>query len=509
MKYTLYKSVLALTVGGFLLASTGCKKLEDFGDTNSNPLTSTDPITAALLTNAENGLGGIVAGTGVGGVRAGLYIQYFAETQYTDAGLYSEPNSDFGIYQTVIQDLQEIINRNTNPLTASKVLGSGSNANQIAVATILKSYYLWTLTDRWGDIPYSEALKGAANTTPKFDKQEDVYMGLLADLKTSITMFDAGLAVQGDILYSGNADKWKKLANTLRMQIALRMSKRYPAPGGIAATEFAAAVASPAGYITTNADNLTLRYPGGAAYKHPWYNIYDGRSDYAYSKTLADILNNLGDNRSSKFAGPGSPFPYGLTRAQATSSAAPAPGVYALVLADHNANSPLVIQGASYGLLAHAEAVERNWVTGSAKTLYDAGVTASFDQWSSTGAATVIAGKADYNAGVGGGTDIGRSTAFPSVLVGQSAVTTTKLDRIALQKYLAYYPDGVQGWSSWRRTNFPVLVPTSNATNSGKGIPRRYKYGITESNTNPTNLAAAVARLSGGDEVNSRIWWDL
>ena len=509
MKYTLYKSVLALTVGGFLLASTGCKKLEDFGDTNSNPLTSTEPITAALLTNAENGLGGIVAGIGIGGVRAGLYVQYFAETQYTDVSAFSEPNSDFGIYQGVIQDLQEIINRNTNPATATKVLGSGSNANQIAVATILKSYYLWTLTDRWGDIPYTEALKGAAIIAPKFDKQEVVYLGLLADLKSAIPMFDGGLAAQGDVIYSGNAAQWKKVANTLRMQIALRMSKRYPAPGGIAATEFAAAVGDPAGYITTNADNFTLRYPGGAAYKHPWFNTYDGRSDYGYSKTLSDIVNNLGDNRGASFGGTGSPFPYGLTRAQATSNAAPAPGSYALVLAEHNDNTPLVIQAASYGLLAHAEAVERNWVPGNAKALYDAGVTASFDQWNDAGAATVLANKADYNTGVGGGTDIGRSAAFPNVLVGQSAVTTTKLERLALQKYLAYYPDGVQGWSSWRRTNFPVLVPTTNASNSGKGIPRRYKYGVTESNTNATNLAEAVARLSGGDQVNSRIWWDL
>ena len=232
MKYTLYKSVLALTVGGFLLASAGCKKLEDFGDTNKNPLTSTEPITAALLTNALNNLGGVVTGTGTGGTRAGLYIQYFAETQYTDASSYSEPNSDFGLYSGPIQDLQSIINRNTDVVTAPKVLGSGSNANQIAVATILKSYFLWTLTDRWGDIPYSEALKGAANIAPKFDKQEAVYMGLLADLKSAIPMFDNGPEAQGDIIYKGNAAKWKKLANSLRMQIALRMSKRYPTAAG-------------------------------------------------------------------------------------------------------------------------------------------------------------------------------------------------------------------------------------------------------------------------------------
>lgn len=508
MKYTLYKSILALTLGGFLMTSSSCKKLEDFGNTNSNPLTSTEPITAALLTNAQNGLGGVVLGVGTGGVRTGLYVQYFAETQYTDVSLYSEPNSDFGVYNGSIQDLQEIINRNTDPATAVKASASGSNANQIAVATIMKVYYLWTLTDRWGDIPYTEALQGAAITKPKYDKQEEVYPHLLADLKAAIAGFDNGVPVSGDVIYSGDQAKWKKMANSLRMQIALRMSKRFPAAGALAATEFAEAVADPNGYITSNADNFTLPYPGGAAYKHPWYNLYDGRSDYAYSKTLADIVNNMSDNRGGSFGGPGSPFPYGLTRAQAISAAAPAPGTYGLVLAEHDDNTPLVIVAASYGLLAHAEAVERGWVSGDAKALYEAGVTASFNQWGDNGAAGLLAAKADYNTGVGAGTDIGRSNAFPNVLVGQNAVTTTKLQRIALQQYLAYYPDGVQGWCNWRRTDFPVLVPTSNATNSGKGIPRRFKYGITESNTNEENLAEAVSRLSGGDEVNSRNWWD-
>src|SRR5690606_33992837 len=170
-------------------------------------------------------------------------------------------------------------------------------------------------------------------TVPEYDKQEDVYNYLLRDLKAAIAGFDNGLAVRGDIMYNGDQAKWKKLANSLRMQIALRMSKRFPAAGGLAATEFAAAVADPNGYISTNADNFTINYPGGAAYVHPWYSIYDGRSDYGYSKTLADIVNNMSDNRGASFGGVGSPFPYGLTRAQATSASAPPPGGYALVLA--------------------------------------------------------------------------------------------------------------------------------------------------------------------------------
>src|SRR5690606_18736327 len=125
-------------------------------------------------------------------------------------------------------------------------------------------------------------------------------------------------------------------------------SKRFPNAGDFAATEFAKAVNNPNGYISDNEDNFTIPFPGGAAYKHPWYNIYDGRSDYAYSLTLSDILGTLGDPRSAAFGTPGTPFPYGLSRELAISSSAPAS--YALVLADHDDNAPLVVVGASYGL---------------------------------------------------------------------------------------------------------------------------------------------------------------
>lgn len=526
MKHNFFKSLLPLAAG-FLLVSTGCKKLQDFGDTNINPLGSTSPITAALLTNALVAIGGIVSGTGTGGTRAGIYVQYISETQYTDASLYSEPKLEYGIYIAALEDLQQIINRNSNPATAGSVAGSGSNANQMAVARITKSYIFWTLTDRWGDIPYSEALQGTNDLTPAYDKQEDIYKGLLKELKEAIAQFDGGAPVKGDIMYGGDQAKWKKVANSLRMMISIRMSKVFPAAGGLAATEFAAAVADPNGFIITNSDNFTLRYPGGAAYKHPWFDIYDGRSDYALSKTIADILGNMGDSRRSAYgglgtvAGPGTPFPYGLVRADATGPGAPGVSAYSFVLSAANRadNSPLVVVNAASVLLAHAEGIERGWIAGTAKTSYDAAITEAFSQWGVAGAASVIAGAGNYNTGAGGGNNIG-SNSFNSV-VGQNAITANPIERIYLQRYLAHFPDGVQGWSEWRRScdpgtpsprtaaaGIPKLVPTAYATNSGGGIPRRYVYGTSEYSTNPTEVGLAVGRLSSGDVVYSRVWWD-
>ena len=174
------------------------------------------------------------------------------------------------------------------------------------------------------------------------------------------------------------------------------------------------------------------------------------------------------------------------------------------------AGSPVVIIPAAYVLLAKSEAVLRGWISGDAETYYNAGVTQSFLQWgqSAAAASTYLAGAANFNTGNGGGNNIGNDPAYPSI-VGADAITTTQLERVALQRYLASFGDGLQAWSEWRRTGIPHLVPTAYGQNSPLEIPRRLTYGTNEYGLNPTAVAEAVARLAGGDKMNSRMWWDL
>ena len=77
----------------------------------------------------------------------------------------------------------------------------------------------------------------------------------------------------------------------------------------------------------------------------------------------------------------------------------------------------------------------------------------------------------------------------------------------AVQRWLAAYPNGLQAWFEWRRTGYPALKPTPNATNSSKQIPRRYVYGQGQYAVNKANVEAAAARI-GGDTQDSRVWWD-
>jgi hypothetical protein len=83
---------------------------------------------------------------------------------------------------------------------------------------------------------------------------------------------------------------------------------------------------------------------------------------------------------------------------------------------------------------------------------------------------------------------------------------TAGLRQIALQKWIALYTDGVEGWSEWRRTCVPATVKPGPAAIINT-VPRRYQYSIREHSVNSANVGAAIAR-QGADEFTTRVYWD-
>ncbi|MBK9532714.1 MAG: SusD/RagB family nutrient-binding outer membrane lipoprotein [Chitinophagaceae bacterium] len=509
MKNISIKKFAAAALITSVILGTGCAKISEFGDTNNNPNGITNPPPSALLTNVGSQMGGFASN-----LRRAVYAQYIAENQYTEVSLYALPLLEMsGTYSGPLNDLQTIINVNSNPATAGAASADGSNANQIAIARILKAYIYWTVTDAWGDIPYSEALLGAANLTPKFDKQEDVYFGMISELKQAAASFDVGTPIKGDILYGGNTASWKRLANSMRMMMAMRMSQRYPAAGGLAAVEFADAATADGGYITDNSQNFKIAYPGGA-YQNPWYLTYLTRDDYASSKTMGDVLNGLGDTRSTVYGTNSVMFPYGLTRDLAVAYGNSVGNGQSRVLAVSKRleNSPVSIIPASLVLLASAEAKERGWIpggSGSAELDYNAAITASFNEWGVAMPGGYLTGTANFNAGVGVPGSIGAEAApydnFRAASGNlQDAATPNKLSRIALQRWVCAFPNGQEGWAEQRRTGVPNLKTTR--FNTGPFVTR-YVYGNTDYGLNNANTLAAAASI-GGDNQDTKVWWD-
>jgi len=363
----------------------------------------------------------------------------------------------------------------------------------------LQQYIFWTITDRWGDVPYSEALLGVKNANPKYDRQEDIYKGMISALTKAVGAFDAS-AVKGDLIYAGDVSKWKRAANSLRMLMSLQLSKKFPAAGAFAATEFASALNDPGGYIQTNAQNMTLSYPGGN-FKSTWFALYNGRKDFGESKTMTDLMGSLGDSRQSAFGGATQDpaagnaletsnvgVPYGLARAKVEAFTS-ANGNWARILRGdfRKENGSIVVISAGQIALARAEAANYGWTSESLPTTYSLGIALSYEQW-----------------GLKVATDYLGQTSVALDAPGAAG----NLKKIAIQRYIAHYPDGMQAWNIWRKTGFPELTPAPDATNSSKQIPRRYTYGSTEFTSNKANVEAAVAALPGGDKQDSKVWWN-
>lgn len=473
---------------------TSCEKIKDFGDTNVDPNRTTTPNTAALLTSVLANISGRATQQ-----NPGYFCQYFAETQYPGISVYTLPQFDFdGLYAGSMYDCQNIINTATNPLTSGAAAANGSLNNQIAIARILKSYYFWVITDAWGDAPYSQALSGGTLQFPVYDKQEDIYKGILNELKEANAQFDGGNTVKGDVVFGGAVASWKKLSNSLRMLVALRMSKRYPNAGELASNEFNAALSAAGGSIETNADNFSVSYPGGS-YNNPWYTLYDGRKDVGQADVFVSRLTTLNDKRqlNNIYGSSQVGVPYGRNRDYMNNVWGPvfSADQWSRVLnAGLRTSSGRVdIVHAAAVLFARAEARERGWTTTpnetlTARQLYEKAITSSFTQW---GLAV---------------TDAGAYINTVDVFYGTTA--PENINKIALQRYIALYPDGLQGWCEWRRTGIPALTPAADASNSGGQIPRRFVYGVNDYSTNRTNVLDAASRITGGDSQDAKVWWD-
>ncbi len=479
MKRIRYYILTSLMTAGL----TSCDMFSDFGDLNDNPAATTSPNIGALMTNVQSGLGGFAFIT-----TPGYFSQYFSETQYSNASLYAPPQADFtGTYTGSLYDLQNIIN-----LDQSK--------NMSAVAKILQQYIFWTITDRWGDVPYSEALLGASAAKPKYDTQEEIYKGMIQALKDANAMFD-GSQISGDLIYGGDVAAWKRTANTLRLLMALQLSNKYPNAGGYAATEFNAALNDPAGLITTNAQNFRLNYPGGN-FPSPWWGIYNGRRDVAESSTMTALMGSLNDARQTSFGGAteeqGIPAtsessdvgaPYGVERAKAEAFTSANPRWARVVRGDLRGSASSVnIISAAQVFLARAEAADLGWTTENLSAVYRTGIELSFEQWGVAAPANTYFAQA-------------------SVAVA-SAGTAANKRAIAVQRYIATYPDGLQGWNIWRKTGYPQLTPAPDAINASKQIPHRYLYGAGEYTSNKESVDAAVARVGGTYDQDAKVWWE-
>ncbi|HYC86580.1 MAG TPA: SusD/RagB family nutrient-binding outer membrane lipoprotein [Chryseosolibacter sp.] len=419
-----------------------------------------------------------------GSASAPLYAQHISEAEYITLSRYETVYYNFYTWYTgPLMNIEKVLNAETFNLS------EGPPANQKAVAKILKAYFFWYATDRWGDLPYTEALKGSENFTPAYDTQESIYNALFTLLDEANAEIVAG-NITNDIIYGGNVTRWKKLANTIHLLMALRLSKIDAVKG---AEEFNKALTG--GIMTANSDNLTYVHLADPNNWNYWYNVFSvqNREWYAVSKPLVDYMLPVNDPRLPTFAnrneaGQYAGLVYGLQGNEVNTGIYQKKNVSMLGTAMRQPTTPTYLVTYAEALFAKAEAAKLGWIPGGdaeAKLNYDLAIEQSVRQWngnSTTGLATMMSD--------------------PQIQYDPDRA----LEQIGYQKWVHLFMNGYEAWAEWRRTGYPVLTPPSN--NNGREIPRREAYPTQEEQNNATHYADAVQRLGGTNDLYGRVWWD-
>jgi hypothetical protein len=294
------KSFLYPLLAGVLLW-VGCTK--EFDEINTDPNNPKVVPSSSLMTNAQKNLMDDIRDEWFSGRQSYLYAQYFAQRTYTEEDRYSLRQTTNNTYWILIyndiKDLQEVIDLNTDPATKVQMSAYGNNENQIAAARILKAWAFQILTDAYGDIPYTEALQGETILTPKYTPQAEIYADLIKELTEASNQInvDEPAFTQGDIIYGGDAEKWKKFANSLKMRVALRASN---VPGWNYRQYIQEAVT--AGVFESNDDNAVFQYIGRAPNNAPLYDAFytAGRNDFTLSHTFVNLLKGENDVLNAK-----------------------------------------------------------------------------------------------------------------------------------------------------------------------------------------------------------------
>ena len=499
-------------VGLFLAATLLLISCNDFSDSYTvDPNNVSTVPTAYLLSSAQKELVKRFLHVGDNDITVyddfGVsYIQHIAGKTYTDTERVETEESSFNaVYAGGLKNLQEVIDLNTNEGTKAAAAVSGANNNQIAVAKIMLAWGYMNITDLWGHAPYSEALLGRENFSPKYDTQKEIYTGIISELKAAAALITTG-TIEGDIIYGGDVAQWKKFAGSLLMRIGLRLSN---ADATMAKDAYTSGVSI--GSFTSNSDNAMYSYPGGELNANAyWLSFTNGnRLDHAVSHTMVQMLGDNNDPRLPIYAKPivseattpvgpadfwakykvytvnGEKYagqPWGYSNDNATELNTEQVSFVGTAFQDETA--PTYLMTFAEVEFLKSEAIARGWASGNAETFYKSGIKASITQngISAADADTYIDNEtfAQYDAG-------------------------NYLMSIGQQKWIAMYLQGLNTWSEWRRTGYPKVLDENGGELDQTLVPTRLPLPDAEisRNVNVNDL------LISPTDMRAKVWWDV
>ncbi|MBS1602997.1 MAG: SusD/RagB family nutrient-binding outer membrane lipoprotein [Bacteroidetes bacterium] len=528
------KKPFHIAIPAFLIfLSAGCDK--NFVKINTDPYAVTTIDPALLFAGAERTF------TGAGWETENTIVQQFVNPFNAGATLGPNFNADIDNFNNGRWDASYTGSAPlNNPVTggikslvqAMAILkGTTTSVNLLSMIRIWKAQAFMGLVDEYGNVPYFDAGKAYTDGIfyPKYDDAAAIYADLEKEIREATNALNpAGDYVSADLFFGKNAAspitsaatqvaKWKKVGYSLLLRLGMRYSKINTAKAQSLAAE-----AFTGGVMTSNADNVYVKYDGTIATNVLNVNLVNNNPRFYYAaEPFVNQLKATNDPRSpfmvAKFADPNNP----LADPNPDLAIADQYGVPIGVISDALANPPYRgTRGGGYNYsqlnvkcvgsqtaptfwvtyaqtsLLLAEAAKKGWIPGgdaAAQSYYENGITADMDTYSiyPNGGAISTTAKTTY-------------LADPAVAYN----STDALQLINTQYWIASLTNGTEAWCNFRRTGYPALSPNLSNNNLNGGFIHRLSYPDYELANNKTNYLAAVQAMGGQDNLTARVFWD-
>lgn len=478
---------------GFFFVVLACQKIEDL---NINPNEPEVVSMNNLLPNIIKDLANVMVDEAF--LFGNNAAQLTAKSTEVEVDLYNWNGFDvWGSLYAILLNVQDLENK----------AKATENESFLGASIILKAYIFSILTDMYGPIPYSQALKGLSEGVfkPQYDSQDSIYLGqkgLLAELSRANALLSTSTnIIEGDILFGGDISKWQKFGNSLMLRLLLRISKKENV-----SSRLATLLTNPNNLMMSNVDNAALIYLGVAPNANPLTELKSSRFDAVrISQNLVTTFNNANDPRLAVFARPtDATINLSLSSSQyegwlngcGTTGCRLGYSYYDYPThPTSNTKAAAIFMSYSEVQFLIAEAIQRGFVAGNAAIYYQNGIESSMSYYTVDYARFGWTDFNDYyNNAVG--------VAF-----------NNDLNQIWQQKWIALFFHGLEPYIEVRRwldhnnndwNLIPFLDAPCNNINNNL-LPVRFLYPEDEEEVNGENFDKASLDL-GGNNQNSKMW---
>lgn len=497
--------ILTITATSLLLSS--CDK---FDALNSNPDAPTKATSSMLATTL------ILDITTIGGAKESLWDNMLSKQI---AWSESAQSDQYNLFGRVSFDAYTVL---TNSAKMVHAADDSYKSAYEGLAKFMKAYKLFYKSLEVGDIPYSEALKGEEGIQkPKYDTQKEVMRQILEDLESAYSLFEAGRDFDGDPIFDGNIENWKKTVVAMELKVLTHLCKKE-ADADLKVKERFARLAAGSSLMNSNSDNFQLVFSNKAGQMYPLNTTTNKHTKYTMiSNLVIDNLKKFNDYRMFHYCSPANfQITAGVadTEWEAYLSVDPSDsysklseiygeGKSCLFNARYTntpEGEPLIRLGYAEQNFILAEGAVRGWISGDASSYYKKGIEASM---------TFIADNTPDEAIYTHGHPI--TAEYIKEYLAQPIIQLTgnkekDLEMILLQRYLSsFLQHPYDTYYDYRRTGYPVLPinPSTNLNSEKNKIPVRWMYPDAEFSFNTENANEAVDRQYGGsDNVNKLMW---